>query len=119
LQTNTPSKRLEFQNVKKAGGAYQCFLIVESNGFCAARSFYFGEFYLKVFLENLIEMDKKFDGRVVLKHEHEHDQISIVCERTGHIIVSGSLFGHSQYSQDLTFYFQTDQTNLKPLIQDF
>lgn len=94
-------------------------MIVESRGFCAARFFYFDEYYLKLFLEKIIEMDLKFEGQAVLKNEFEDDQISIVCEKTGHIIVSGSLFEHSEYSQNLTFCFQTDQTVLKHLIQDF
>lgn len=119
LQTNTQSKRLEFHNVEKTGSDFQCLLIIESSGFCAARSFYFGEFYLKAFLQNLIEMDKTFEGKAVLQHEFETDQISLICEKTGHIAVSGSLFDHSEYSQTLTFCFQTDQTILKSLIQDF
>jgi hypothetical protein len=119
LQTNNESQRLELRNIRKMGQSYQCFLVVDSRGFNATRGFYFDEHHLKMFLANLNEMDAKLEGEAILGHLFEDDQISLKGFKNGHVVVSGSLAEHSEYSQKLEFCFQTDQTVLKPLIKDF
>ena len=119
LQTNSQSKKLELQNIKKTGNNYKCFLIVNSRGFCVSRSFSFSDYYLKLFLENIIEMNLTFAGEAILKDgDYDDDYISITCEKTGHISVSGELIEYSEHPQSLNFCFQTDQTVLSPLIRD-
>lgn len=119
LQTNSQSKQLEFQNIKKLGNSYECFLIVNSRGFCVARSFSFSDYYLKLFFENISEMNFAFAGEAILKNgDYDDDYISITCEETGHIFVSGELIEYSEHPQSLNFCFQTDQTVLSPLISD-
>ena len=118
LQTNSESKRLELHDIRKSGRDYICSLVVESRGFSANRLFHFDERHLKTFLENLNVMDAKLEGEAVLSHLFEDDQITLKGFRNGHIVVSGSLVEHSEYSQRMEFCFQTDQTILKPLITD-
>ena len=119
LQTNNDSQRLELRSVRRTGQDYSCFLVVESRGFSAARSFYFDEHNLKAFLENLNVMESALEGEVILRHSFEEDQLSFEVSRNGHVIVSGLLVEHSECTQKLEFCFRTDQTALKPLLQEF
>ena len=119
LQTNSDSQRLVFRSIRRTGQDYSCFLVVESRGFSAARSFYFDEHHLKTFLENLNMMETALEGEAILRHSYEEDRVSFEVLRNGHVVVSGSLIEHSECTQQLDFCFQTDQTVLQPLLQEF
>ncbi len=119
LQTNSDSKRLELRGIRKTGQDYACFLVVESRGFSAARSFYFDEHHLTTFVENLNVMESTLEGEATLRHSFEEDKILFKVSRNGHVVVSGFLVEHSECTQQLDFCFQTDQTVLKPLLQMF
>ena len=119
LQTNSESKRLEFRSIHKTGQDYACFLVVESRGFSAARSFYFDEHHLTQFVEYLHIMESALEGEATLRHSFEEDRILFKVFRNGHVIVSGFLVEHSECAQQLNFCYETDQTVLKPLLQEF
>jgi hypothetical protein len=119
LRTNSDSKRLEFRSIRKTEKDYACFLIIESRGFSASRSFYFDDYHLTTFVESLNMMEPALEGEATLRHSFEEDRILFKVLRNGHIIVSGSLVEHSECTQQLDFCFQTDQTVLRPLLQEF
>ena len=120
LQTNSGTKQLEFRDVRRVGGEdYSCLLVLNSGGFCANRSFYFDVHNLVRFLDNLAVMATKLEGEALLRHSYEEDRISFKLSSLGHVVVSGFLAYEGECRQELHFCFETDQTVLRPLLENF
>jgi len=71
------------------------------------------------FLDNLAAMTTKLEGEALLRHSFEEDRISLKLSTLGHVIVSGFLAHEGECRQELHFCFETDQTVLQPLLEDF
>lgn len=119
LRTNSETKRLELRDIEGSGTDYYCTLVIESSGFSAASRFQFNGDFLLAFLKDLNEMDVRLTGKATLKDYFYKDHITFEMLSTGRVFVSGLLANHGEYPQSLEFCFQTDQTVLKPLIEDF
>ena len=120
LQTNSGDRRLEFRDVRKSGKEdYSCLLVLESRGFSANRSFYFDDYQLVRFLEDLVVMQRDVKGEALLRHSFEEDRILFKVSTLGHVVVSGFLVEQSDSRQELHFCFETDQTVLGPLLENF
>jgi hypothetical protein len=100
------------------GSGCQVMLDVVSRGFAARRPFYFEVHALANFLDGLRAMDRSLTGSAMLKPSFEDDFIEFTMAPRGRVIVRGELFELSEHSQHLQFEFETDQTVLKPLIDD-
>jgi hypothetical protein len=120
LQTHDPSLLLELRDLHLLGDGndYQCSLVIRSGGFQLEKLFWFEPSCLRTFLQGLAELDSALVGIAKLQPLYESDYIQLEGTRGGHIVVSGELFGTGEIPQNLRFGFQTDQTCLRPLIND-
>ncbi len=119
LRTNSETQRLEFRDIRGSGADYYCTLVVESNEFSASSEFYFDEDSLLTFLKKLNEMEVSLEGKATFKNDFYQNHITFEMVSIGQILVSGFLAKFGEYPQSLKFCFQSDQTILKPLINDF
>ncbi len=121
LHTNTSNPALEFRaiDVDTDGSGVGLYLVVQSGGFRAERPFYVEQWSLKQFITQLNRLDQTLEGMATLKPMYEDDWIQFEVTKLGHVIVSGELFEHSNESQSLRFAFTTDQTCLRPLVDDW
>jgi hypothetical protein len=83
------------------------------------------EYNVKDFLRFVKEMRSLYDftlNKVELKDICYGSKIGFTLDKTGHITISGTIYGHSMI-HSLTFEFTTDQTAFKtfciPLYRDF
>ena len=120
LQTDNESQRVELRDIENSGTDYIFNLIIKSGGFGADCRFEFNEEYLNVFLVDLQHMEEKLVGRAELKAYFGENQITLEVVKTGQIEISGHLDKFDgEFQQSLSFCLITDQTVLKPLINDF
>jgi hypothetical protein len=119
LQTNSHEKRLELRNCKKFGdgSGYAVSIFARSGNFSAEIDFYFEEYPLEQFLKNLALMSRTLKGTAILKPMWEDDFVEVKALNLGHISVTGELSQLSDYSQKLSFGFETDQTALAPFVE--
>jgi hypothetical protein len=96
-----------------------CSIVVESQGFGVRCRFEFNDEYLENFLIDLKHMDEKFEGKATLRAYFGDNHITLEIHKTGSVEVSGFLERFGECNQSLNFCFLTDQTVLKPLIDDF
>lgn len=120
IQTNDTNKKVELRNIKSAGAdTYECLACVRSGWLQSERQFFFDKFYAQEFLNKLVEMNSSFSGVAQLKAEYEDQVITVSCDQLGKVIVMGEFIEHSMLSQSLEFGFETDQTIINGLIQQF
>lgn len=91
LPTNSENKKLEFRSCKKFGDAsgYKVEVYVKSGTFTAEIDFYFEEFPLQKFIDDLTEMKLNLTGEATLKPLFEDDYITMTALSLGHISVEG------------------------------
>ena len=118
LQTHDARKQMELRDVSQTGPDYQCRLVVNSRGFAVDRTFWFGDFHLRQFIEDLRSMNANLQGDATLREEFEDHFIKLSCDKQGHVTVTGQIAVHSDLPQKIEFAFRTDQTCLTPLIRD-
>ena len=120
FRTNTSNPYLELRDVKryKDGSGYSSYLIVRSGAFSVDKPFYFEEYVLDQFLDQLIEMNRTLSGKATLKPFYEPEYIALEMLNRGHVLVTGEFFGFDLAEQHLKFGFETDQTCLEALIAD-
>ena len=123
LRTHTASPALALRALERwpappEPAQWRAWLEVRSGAFTAALSFYFDQLGLDAFRAALRHMDATLSGSAVLQTPYEEPRIELTVGRTGQIGVSGLLRDYEQGLQRLAFSFVTDQTVLRPLIDD-
>lgn len=120
LRTNRDDAVVRLSQIEKFtdGSGYGCQLFVKSGSFTYDGSFYFDNNQLQTAVAALREMDANLSGEAVLKGTWEEDHIRIAVNEMGHVIVSGALFLQSDLPQALKFMFKTDQSVIKPFLDD-
>ena len=120
LRTNQPDPALAMRSVTHFGdgSGYRVMLEVQSRGFQVRVPFYFEPQPLAAFLDQLRAMDATLKGSACLKPLFEDPFIELTMTNRGRVVVRGELFEYSEHSQHLKFEFETDQTVLRPLIDD-
>ncbi len=121
LQTHTTNPALEFRSIEvyADGSGAGCYLVVQSGGFRAERPFYVEQWSLKQFITQLNTLDQSLEGTATLRPLYEDDWIKLEVTKLGHVIVTGELFEHTAEPQSFRFAFTTDQTCLRPLVDDW
>ena len=121
LATNKQDPLLELRNCEKFhdGSGFKAEVFVRSGGFALETTFYFESFPLKQCIENLSEMAETLKGSALLKPMWEDDFIKFEMLGLGHLAVTGEFTQYSPYEQKLKFGFETDQTAILPLRDDF
>lgn len=120
LRTNQPDPSLRLRDVTRFddGSGYRAVLEVRSRGFEVSTPFYFELQPLARFLDELVAMDRVLSGSAKLKPIYEDHFIELTLTRRGRVVVRGEVFESSEHPQHLGFEFETDQTVLKPLIDE-
>ena len=118
LQTHDKQKVLTLNNFQLSESFGQAELYVFSGGFSVDTLFYFDRSYFKAFVKNLKVIRDTLCGEAILKPKYEDDYIKFSGSKSGHVVVEGEIFWHSEFDQKLRFSFQTDQTVLAPFIAD-
>ena len=120
LRTNQSDPFLAMRGVQRfAGdGGYRVVLEVNSRGYQVRTPFYFETSSLDRFIEQLDGLDRTLRGEAVLRPVYEKHFIELTMTRTGRVVVRGEVFEYSEHGQQLCFEFETDQTVLRPLIDD-
>jgi hypothetical protein len=120
LRTNQPDPSFHLLDVTRFddGSGYRAVLEVRSRGFEVSTPFYFEPQPLAQFLDELVAMDRALSGSAKLKPLFEDHFLELTLTRRGRIVVRGEVFEYSEHPQHLGFEFETDQTVLKPLIDE-
>ena len=105
---------------EEAGNPYNCYFRIKalSDGFSALSAgceYDYKEW--KRFIESLEQLISFEIKKVSLIEICVGNHIEFVCDRTGHIIISGEI-GSDAGSHFLKFEFRTDQTALQPFIRE-
>ncbi|AZQ84603.1 hypothetical protein EKO29_11610 [Colwellia sp. Arc7-635] len=117
LLTNEDDKIFQLTNFELfEKGSFKCDICISSGGFGYKGTLFFDNGV--EFIEKLTSMDEKLSGHAELKEDYYDHGIKFSMTDCGHVIVSGSIEKHSDYSQCLNFEFKTDQTCLEPFISD-
>ncbi len=117
LLTNDNQKRLMLRSLELKGTSFSCIVDLFSEGFAATRPFYFEQYNLQQFYDQLDLLNKLIPGIARLQGEFEDDYIQLELLKNGHIHVTGEIIQHSELGQHLSFGFQTDQTCIPPLLK--
>ncbi len=117
IKSEDHSNYLELLNIKRFddNSGYISLLNILSKPFSAQIDFYFEEFALKQFYDQLLAIDLTLSGEAILKPMWEPQFIKFEIDSRGHVTIKGELYSGLQ---KLTFEFKTDQTYLKPFISD-
>lgn len=120
LSTNDDGKRLSLVKVENAGHSdyFVSTLAVASRGFGCEHPFYFDRFHAERFIVALETMVSGVVSEGVLKQEYEEDHITFRNDELGHVFISGEVNEHGT-GHRLSFLIDTDQTVLRPFINDF
>jgi hypothetical protein len=118
LQTNCDNPSLTLRACHRLGSDFGCVLSVRSGPFAAEIDFYFEGYALEIFIADLQTIDSSLQGRARLKLEFEEPFIELEGDGLGHVSVRGLLLQTGPSTQKLEFTFSTDQTCLRPFIQD-
>jgi hypothetical protein len=120
LQTNDNTQCLRLQDIEKYtdGSGFSCVLVVRSRGFACERRFDFDFQSLRGFIDGLEAMDRGRPGEVTLKGPWETDELRVEMLRNGSVMISGEVTEHSELAQLLRFALRTDQTVLRPFIDE-
>ncbi len=120
IETGHPDYLLSLNDIKDVGNdTYECTLNIRSKWITCERQFFFDVFHIKQFLENLEIMNNHFKGDAILKEQFEEQKIILKCNSLGKVTVSSSLVEHSDSDQSAEISFETDQTIISPLINQF
>ena len=120
LQTYDAAKLVRLSHVEKFGdgSGYRCELTVASNGFSCQRPFFFDDMAVGEAVPALRKMAATLFGKCIIKEQWEDDYLALEVDDMGHVLVSGEIFEHSEFSQRLKFAFRTDQTVLLPFANE-
>ena len=121
LRTNHDEHRLSFEALHRVGRSrdFECRLVVTSSGFSTAQPFWFEEEQLTNFVAQLSAMDRDLAGSAELRTRYEESVIvHLEISHRGAVKVSGTVAQYSECSHVLQFCFLTDQTVLRPLVED-
>lgn len=70
------------------------------------------------FLADLDSMDRLLRGSARFESDYEDHYVELSVGSTGTVVVAGTLFYYAELSQQLQFAFRTDQTSLRPLVNE-
>ena len=98
---------------------WQGTLVLRSGAFTAELPFHFDDLVLGAFLRELDTMDRRLLGAATLSTPNEDPYVRLVVSPTGQVNVRGLLVDVRDPWQRLEFDFDTDQTVLRPLADDF
>lgn len=120
LRTNALNPSLTFGAFRKFpdGSAFTTVIAVRSDWLMAEREFICDVAPLERFLKQLEALDRTLKGTAMLKPEYEHPFIELSGNGQGHIVVRGELIEQGDHDQTVRFCFRTDQTCIRPLIED-
>lgn len=122
LRTQSQDTALALRDVRPfregQGFGFECNLEVRSRGFAATIPFVIEHEPVTNFLTQLDRIDRDVRGQALLKPVFEDPYIEFEVLRTGHVKVRGSLIVHSEMTQEMRFEFATDQTVLRPFLED-
>jgi hypothetical protein len=119
LRTNDHGKRLSLVAVESAGNAdyFTAKLHVWSRGFGCEYPFFFNRFQAERLIVALESMISGVIAEGLLKEEYEDDHLIFRNNRLGHVFISGEINEHGT-GHRLSFMIDTDQTVLRPFIDD-
>jgi hypothetical protein len=120
LRTNQVDPLLALRGIQRFadGSGYRVVLEVRSRDYHVRTPFYFESGPLAQFVDQLVAMDHSLKGSAKLKPLYEGHFIELALTHTGRVVVSGEVFEYSEHAQHLKFEFETDQTVLRPFIED-
>ena len=120
LRTNRDDSALSLLEVIRYARSsdYRATLQVRSRGFMLDRTFYFDHDGITKFIDAIDSMDRTLVGVAELRTPYEDDFIRFEANRQGHVLVSGESREYGENEQFLRFGFVTDQTVLRPFIQE-
>jgi hypothetical protein len=98
---------------------WQGTLALRSGAFAAELPFHFDDLVLGDFLRELDAMDRTLVGAATLRTPNEDPYVRLVASGSGYVEVGGLLVDSRNPWQRLEFEFGTDQTVLRPLVDDF
>jgi hypothetical protein len=94
-------------------------LALRSGPFAAELPFYFDDLVLGAFVRALDAMDRRLLGAATLSTPNEDPYVRLEVSPMGRVSVRGLLVDAANPWQRLEFEFDTDQTVLRPLADDF
>lgn len=117
LATNEEDQILRFSEFKVFGnGSFKCNVVLKSRCFSYGGDVYFDNGL--DFLDAMEQMADELKGEAELKEDYHDHFIKFTMSSLGHVIVSGAFVEYSEHSQNMAFEFKTDQTCLKPFINN-
>jgi hypothetical protein len=118
LQTNSDNPSLTLRSCHRLGSDFGCVLAIRSGPFSGEVDFYFEDYALRRFIDDVQTIDESLRGKARLKLEFEEPYLELEGDGLGHIKVRGLLLQTGRMTQQMEFGFLTDQTCLRPLIRD-
>lgn len=118
LQTNSDNPSLTLRSCHRLGSDFGCVLAICSGPFSGEVDFYFEDYALRRFIDDLRAIDVSLRGTARLKLEFEDPYLELEGDGLGHVQVRGHLLQTGQMMQRMEFGFLTDQTCLRPFIRD-
>jgi hypothetical protein len=118
LKTNTETERLSFVARYWVQLNFTFDLTVLSNGFSGTSHFCIRRDQIEKVCADLNNMHLTLSGQTVLNDNDSDGFLKFEIESTGRLDVSGQI-GGTREDHSVRFRFQTDQTCIPPLIQDF
>ena len=116
LKTNDETKSLVFSNIKFFANSLKCHVSINSRGFGYNGSVAFDN--VTKFFTDLEAMSHLSVGSAELSEDYADHYIKLELNTFGHVILSANFDEYSEHSQHLIINFKTDQTCLKPFLDD-
>jgi hypothetical protein len=118
LQTHTDTEKLSFATRGLVGNYFTFDLSVLSRGFAGTSHFCVSRDDIEQLCDQLSLMHATLKCSVMLPDYDSDGKVVFEMEEGGHVIVSGQV-GGSHEDHYIRFRFETDQTCIPKLIQDF
>ena len=118
LKTNTKSERLSFATRYLVQINFTFDLTVLADNFGGTSHFCVRKDQIEKLCSDLTEMKDRLSGNTILEDNDSDASISFQIERNGEVFVFGQV-GGSHEDNYVKFKFQTDQTCIEQLIEDF
>jgi hypothetical protein len=118
LRTNSDNPSLTLRSCHRLGSDFGCLLSLRSGPFSADVDFYFEGHALLQFVDDMRGIDTSLRGKARLKLDFEDPFLELEGDGRGHVHVRGLLVQTGDVSQRMEFHFRTDQTCLRPFIDD-
>jgi len=118
LKTNTKTERLSFATRYLVQINFTFDITVLSDGFSGTSHFCVRREELEKLCSDLTIMKQALCGNTILEDNDSDASVNFQIKQNGQVIVYGQV-GGSHEENYLKFKFQTDQTCIEPLVEDF